>query len=236
MRSLLLMALLVTSAASAQTTMPLTTPTGTPAPVTAPPAAPAFTPVPFLSAAPVRSFKAPVWVIDPAKTYRAVLKTSKGDVTVELDAQQAPKAVNSFVFLALNHFYDGTRFHRVIEGFMAQGGDPLSADAAQKANWGTGGPGYNFFVELDPALDFKAAGVLSMARAQSLFSQGSQFFITLAPADFLSGQYTVFGRVVAGQDVLQKLTRTASSGAGGETPIKGAEPDLIQSVQILVRP
>ncbi|WP_019585513.1 peptidylprolyl isomerase [Deinococcus apachensis] len=221
MRPLMLSALLMTSTAFAQTTTPATP-------------APTFTPVPYLSAAPVRTFKEPGWVINPAKTYRAVLRTTKGDVTVELYAKQAPKAVNSFVFLALNHFYDGTRFHRVVEGFMAQGGDPLSADAAQKAQWGTGGPGYGFFVELDQGLNFNVAGVLGMARSQSYFSQGSQFFITLAPADFLNGEYTVFGKVVTGQDVLAKLTRTATSGQGGETPIQGAEPDRIQSVQILV--
>ncbi|MBB5232694.1 peptidylprolyl isomerase [Deinococcus budaensis] len=224
MRSLALSALLLASAAPAQTS--------TPDPATAP--ALTFAPVPYLSAQPVRTFKEPAWVVNPARTYRAVLKTGKGDVTVELYAKQAPKAVNSFVFLALNRFYDGTRFHRVVEGFMAQGGDPLSADAAQRARWGTGGPGYNFFVELDEGLRFNAAGVLGMARSQSYFSQGSQFFITLAPADFLTGEYTVFGRVVAGQDVLQKLTRTATSSQGGETPISRAEPDVIQSVQILV--
>ncbi|GMA13763.1 peptidylprolyl isomerase [Deinococcus metallilatus] len=229
MRFLAVSALLLVSAAFAQTTPP----PAAPAPATSP--ALTFTPVPFLSAAPVRSFKAPAWVIDPARTYRAVLKTNRGDVTVELYPRQAPKAVNSFVFLALNHFYDGTRFHRVIDGFMAQGGDPLSADAAQKAQWGTGGPGYNFFVELDPALDFGSAGVLGMARSQSYLSQGSQFFITLAPADFLSGQYTVFGKVIAGQDVLQKLTRTATSSQSGETPINGAQPDVLQGVQILVQ-
>lgn len=229
MRSLSLTALLLASAALAQTS--------TPAPATAPArpaAAPVFTPVPYLSAQPVRTFKEASWVVNPARTYRAILKTGKGDVTVELYAKQAPKAVNSFVFLALNRFYDGTRFHRVVEGFMAQGGDPLSADAAQRARWGTGGPGYNFFVELDEGLTFNAAGVLGMARSQSYFSQGSQFFITLAPADFLTGEYTVFGRVVSGQDVLQKLTRTATSGQGGETPIAGTQPDVIQSVQILV--
>ncbi|MBI0445985.1 peptidylprolyl isomerase [Deinococcus sp. DB0503] len=226
MRCLALSALLFVSAALAQTTTPPAAPS--------PASMPAFVAVPFLSTAPVRSFKAPAWVIDPARMYRAVLKTNRGDMTVELYPQQAPKAVNSFVFLALNHFYDGTRFHRVVGGFMAQGGDPLSADPAQKAQWGTGGPGYNFFVELDPTLTFDSAGVLGLARAQSPFSQGSQFFITLAPADFLSGQYTVFGRVIAGQDVLQQLTRTATSGQSGETPIAGAEADVLQSVQILV--
>ncbi|WP_102126698.1 peptidylprolyl isomerase [Deinococcus planocerae] len=227
MRSLTLSALLLVSAAFAQTSTPATTPPR-------PAAAPTFAPVPYLSAQPVRSFREPGWVVDPAKTYRAVLKTNKGDVTVELYARQAPKAVNNFVFLALNRFYDGTRFHRVVEGFMAQGGDPLSAEAAQRERWGTGGPGYGFFVELDEGLKFNSAGVLGMARSQSYFSQGSQFFVTLAPADFLSGDYTVFGKVVAGQDVLARLTRTARSGQGGETAIPGAQPDTLQSVQIFV--
>ncbi|GHF53045.1 peptidylprolyl isomerase [Deinococcus metalli] len=225
MRRFPVLAALLSGLAAAQTT-----------PATSSAPAPTFTPVPFLSPTPVRTFKEAAWVIDPAKTYRAVLNTTQGDITVELSARAAPKAVNSFVFLALNHFYDGTRFHRVIDGFMAQGGDPLSADPAQQARWGTGGPGYGFYVELDPALTFKSAGVLAMARSQSLYSQGSQFFLTLAPADFLSGQYTVFGRVVAGQDILAKLTRTARSTAAGETPIAGAVPDVLKGVQVLVSP
>ncbi|SMB92686.1 peptidylprolyl isomerase [Deinococcus hopiensis] len=222
MRLLTLSALLLASAALAQSAVPAATP------------APAFVPLPFLSDKPVRTFTEPQWVVNPAHSYRAVLHTSKGDVTVELNARQAPKAVNSFVFLALNHFYDGTRFHRVIGGFMAQGGDPLSADAEQKTKWGTGGPGYQFFVELDPNLTFNTPGVLGMARSQSYFSQGSQFFITLAPADFLTGQYTAFGKVLEGQDILATLTRTATSGAGGEVPVKDAEADVLRSVQILV--
>ncbi|WP_342622107.1 peptidylprolyl isomerase [Deinococcus maricopensis] len=194
----------------------------------------AWVPVKPLSDTPVRTFKAPAWVIDPARNYRAVLNTTRGNVTLQFTPQAAPKAVNNFVFLALNHFYDGTRFHRVIDGFMAQGGDPNSADAAKKTAWGQGGPGYGFFVELDPALRFDAAGVLGMARSQSYFSQGSQFFITLAPATFLNDQYTVFGRVVEGMDVLQKLTRTATSGQGGETAIQDAVPDTLSGVTILV--
>ena len=209
----------------------------TPAPaVSAAPAAATFTVVPPLSAAPVRVFSGATQVVDPAKTYRAVLNTSQGDITIELDAKAAPVAVNNFVFLALNRFYDGTRFHRVIEGFMAQGGDPLSADAAQRTRWGTGGPGYQFAAEVRNGLRFDQPGVLGMARSASLTSQGSQFFVTLAPADFLSGQYTVFGRVVAGQDVLAKLTRTARSSAAGETAIPGAVPETLRSVQILTRP
>ncbi|CAM3769113.1 peptidylprolyl isomerase [Deinococcus frigens] len=191
---------------------------------------PAFSPVKPLSDKPVREFAQAAQVIDPAKSYRAVLKTGKGDVTVELNAKAAPMAVNNFVFLALNHFYDGTRFHRVIDGFMAQGGDPLSADPAQKSRWGTGGPGYSFPAEPKNGLKFGSAGVLGMARAASLDSQGSQFFITVAPADFLSGQYTVFGKVIGGQAVLDKLTRNDD----GRGPMAGKTADELKSVEILV--
>ncbi len=189
-----------------------------------------FTPVKPLSAQPVRDFDKAAQVIDPAKTYRAVLKTEKGDITVELNAKAAPKAVNNFVFLALNHFYDGTRFHRVIDGFMAQGGDPLSADTAKQSEWGTGGPGYSFSAEPKNGLKFDSAGVLGMARAASLDSQGSQFFITVAPADFLDGQYTVFGKVIKGQDVLDQLTRNDN----GRGPIAGKAADELKGVEILV--
>ncbi|GAA5503500.1 hypothetical protein Dxin01_03259 [Deinococcus xinjiangensis] len=210
--------------------------TVTPAPVAAPtPApAPAFTPVAPLSASRITKFDKAQQVIQAGKTYRAVMKTSKGDITLELNSKAAPVAVNNFVFLALNHFYDGTRFHRVIDGFMAQGGDPQSSDLALKDRWGTGGPGYNFMAENNNGLKFDQAGVLGMARAASLDSQGSQFYITLAPADFLSGQYTVFGKVVSGLEVLQSLTKTSRSGAYGEQPIAGASADVLNSVQILV--
>ena len=161
----------------------------------------------------------PQQVTDPAKSYRAVVKTTRGDITLDLYAQQAPKAVNSFVFLALNHFYDGTPFHRVLSGFMAQGGDPTGT--------GTGGPGYSFSVEIDKTLGFDSAGVLGMARAQSLSSQGSQFFITLAPASFLNGQYTVFGKVAGGQQVVDALQKIDP-----QKPDASLKPDRIESVEI----
>lgn len=134
MRSLTLCALMLASAAFAQSSTPATPTPARPA------AAPTFVPVPYLSTQPVRSFKEPGWVIDPAKTYRAVLKTNKGDVTVEFYARQAPKAVNNFVFLALNHFYDGTRFHRVIEGFMAQGAIPSARTRRSGKSGARAGP------------------------------------------------------------------------------------------------
>ncbi|ACO46791.1 peptidylprolyl isomerase [Deinococcus deserti] len=200
---------------------------------TAAPAAQAgFQPLAPLSETRRTSFARAEQVIDPSKRYRAVLNTSRGAVTVELNPKAAPVAVNNFVFLALNRFYDGTRFHRVIEGFMAQGGDPLSTDPARREAWGTGGPGYSFMAEHRNGLRFDRAGVLGMARGGSLDSQGSQFFITLAPANFLSGEYTVFGQVVTGQEVLNRLTRNYTS----SQPIPGAGADVLNSVQILVAP
>ena len=179
----------------------------------------AWTTLKPLTEKPVLKFDLPQQMIDPAKSYRAVIKTTRGDVTLDLYAKQAPKAVNSFVFLALNHFYDGTPFHRVLSGFMAQGGDPTGT--------GTGGPGYSFSVEIDKALNFDSAGVLGMARAQSLSSQGSQFFITLAPASFLNGQYTVFGKVVDGQKVVDALQKIDP-----QKPDASVKPDRIESVEI----
>ncbi|WP_291424034.1 peptidylprolyl isomerase [Deinococcus sp.] len=224
--------IVVTTPPPAQTTAPVTVTTTT-STVTTTPAQPTFRAVPALATR-VTTFAKASQVIDPARTYRAVLNTSKGPITLELNAKAAPVAVNNFVFLALNHFYDGTRFHRVIDGFMAQGGDPQSTDLSQRPAWGTGGPGYSFSAENSNGLGFGRAGVLGMARSSSLDSQGSQFFITLAPADFLSGQYTVFGKVVDGLSTLNSLTKTAQSTAYGEQPIPGAQADVLSSVDILV--
>lgn len=189
-----------------------------------------FKPVPVLNKSRIVKFQKAEQVIDPAKQYRALLKTSKGNVLLELDSKAAPVAVNNFVFLALNNFYTGTRFHRVIEGFMAQGGDHLSADLNERERWGTGGPGYQFKVELENKLRFDQAGILGMARSASYSSQGGQFFITLAPADFLSGEYTIFGKVLRGQDVVDKLTRNYTNNG----PIPNIEADMLNEVQILV--
>lgn len=198
-------------------TTPAVTTAAVPAPAAVPALTSAYTAVPFLSDKPLRSFREAGKVTDPAKKYRAMLTTSKGLVTVDLNSVAAPIAVNSFVFLALNHFYDGLTFHRVVEGFVAQGGDP--------AGTGAGGPGYTFTTETPPAARFDAAGVLGMARAQSRDSNGSQFFITLAPANFLSGDYSVFGKVISGQDAVNALTRTENG---------SAKPDTIVKVEIQV--
>jgi len=176
-----------------------------------------FVPLAPLTQERTLKFTEPQWVINPAHKYRAVVKTTRGDVTLDLYAGQAPKTVNSFVFLALNRYYDGTPFHRVVPGFVAQGGDPTGT--------GTGGPGYDFYIEIDRKLRFDQAGVLGMARTGDPHGNGSQFFITLAPADFLSGQYTVFGRVTQGMDIVNALRKTEGPDAG--------QPDRIVSVTIL---
>jgi cyclophilin family peptidyl-prolyl cis-trans isomerase len=141
---------------------------------------------------------APEMTIDPSKFYYATLKTDKGDMKVQLFADRAPLAVNNFVFLAREGFYNDTTFHRVLEGFMAQGGDPTGT--------GMGGPGYAFANEVFPGASFDRPGLLAMANSGP-DTNGSQFFITFGPADWLNGGYSLFGEVVEGQDVLNKLTR-----------------------------
>jgi len=139
---------------------------------------------------------APAMVIDPQKQYTATFKTDKGDFTVELYADKAPKTVNNFVFLARDGFYDGVTFHRVIKGFMAQGGDPTGT--------GTGGPGYKFGDEFHPALRHNAPGILSMANAGP-GTNGSQFFIPHGPTPHLDNKHSVFGKVTSGLDVMLSI-------------------------------
>jgi cyclophilin family peptidyl-prolyl cis-trans isomerase len=135
--------------------------------------------------------------IDSTKKYTAILHTKKGDIHVELFAAKAPITVNNFVFLAREGFYNNTTFHRVIGGFMAQGGDPTGT--------GRGGPGYKFNDE-ESALTLKhdKAGILSMANA-GRNTNGSQFFITYGPTLHLNGAHAVFGQVTAGMDVLTSI-------------------------------
>lgn len=140
----------------------------------------------------------PAITIDPAKFYYATLKTAKGDIKVQLFADRAPQTVNNFVFLAREGYYNDTTFHRVLDDFMAQAGDPTGT--------GSGGPGYQFGDEFDPSLTFDRAGLLAMANAGP-GTNGSQFFITFAPTDWLNGGHTIFGEVIEGMDVLDKLTR-----------------------------
>jgi peptidyl-prolyl cis-trans isomerase B (cyclophilin B) len=139
----------------------------------------------------------PAMTIDTSKIYVATLETEKGDIVVELFADEAPNTVNNFIFLAREGFYDNTTFHRVIADFMAQGGDPSGT--------GRGGPGYQFADEFSPRLTHDGPGVLSMANAGAN-TNGSQFFITFVATPWLDGAHTVFGKVIDGLDVLMSLT------------------------------
>lgn len=134
--------------------------------------------------------------IDVNKQYIATLRTDKGEIVVALDAKKAPTTVNNFASLAARGFYNDTTFHRVIPGFMAQGGDPTGT--------GAGGPGYTIPDEANDLTHER--GVISMANTGQPNSGASQFFITYAPQPHLNGKHTVFGRVTRGMDVLEKLT------------------------------
>ena len=142
----------------------------------------------------------PSGALDTTKTYTATFKTEKGDIVVELYADRAPRTVENFVNLARAGFYDGTTFHRVIGGFMAQGGDPTGT--------GTGGPGYQFGDEFHPSLRHDSPGILSMANAGP-GTNGSQFFLTYGPTPHLDDRHSVFGRVSSGMDVLQSIRERA---------------------------
>lgn len=135
--------------------------------------------------------------LQPGASYTATLHTEKGDIVIELFPQVAPFAVNSFVFLAEHDWFDNVTFHRVLPGFVAQGGDPTGT--------GYGGPGYAFAIEPSTSLLFDRPGLLAMANAGPT-SNGSQFFITLGEAEHLNGQFSIFGEVIQGMDVVESLT------------------------------
>ena len=164
---------------------------------------------------------APAMQIDAKKTYRAVMNTSKGAIAIELFADRAPVTVNNFVFLARDGFYDGVVFHRVLEGFMAQGGDPTGS--------GRGGPGYRWDDEASAlAIRHDAPGSLSMANAGPN-TNGSQFFITFVPTPHLDGRHAVFGRVAdaASLQVLNTLQRIDP-----QRPDPAIAPDAIMSITV----
>lgn len=142
------------------------------------------------------------------KAMKATLHTNKGDVVIEFMGSDAPNTVANFAKLAQEGFYNGTKFHRVIAGFMIQGGDPLSKDDTMAARWGTGGPGYQFADEIH-ANNKNDIGTISMANAGPN-TNGSQFFINTASNNFLDGKHTVFGKVTAGMDVVKAIEGTAT--------------------------
>lgn len=140
--------------------------------------------------------QAPAMELDPAKSYTATVKTDKGDMVFKLFADKVPNTVNNFVFLARQGYYDGTIFHRVINDFMVQGGDPTGT--------GRGGPGYDFQDEFHPSLRHNKRGILSMANAGPN-TNGSQFFITHVPTPHLDNKHAVFGELISGEDVLMAI-------------------------------
>jgi cyclophilin family peptidyl-prolyl cis-trans isomerase len=159
-----------------------------------PPATSSFTQV---SSPKPKTYSAyPPMIIDQNKTYTATLQTEKGNLVIELFAKDVPKAVNNFVFLSRDGYYDNTTFHRVLSGFMAQAGDPTGT--------GFGGPGYSFGYEITQHKH--VGGSVSMAHSSLPDSNGSQFFICYAAQPHLDGGYSVFGQLIQGMDVLKKLT------------------------------
>ena len=158
----------------------------------------------------------------------AVITTSEGEMVLEFWPDIAPGHVENFKTLAKQGFYDGTCFHRVIKGFMVQGGDPNTKDENKKASWGMGGPGHQIKAEFNDKPHLR--GVLSMARSNDPNSAGSQFFICHGDPRFLDKQYTAFGRLIAGDDVLEKIGTTKT--LPGDRPVKRMN---VESVKIVPR-
>ena len=170
-------------------------------------------------------------VVKPASTNAsevAVLKTSEGEMVLEFWSDVAPNHVENFKKLAKEGFYDGTAFHRVIKGFMIQGGDPNSKDESKRSSWGMGGPGHTVKAEFNSKAHVR--GVLSMARSQDPNSAGSQFFICHGDPRFLDNQYTAFGKLIKGDDVLEKIATTTTE--PGDRPVKRMN---VESVKIVPR-
>lgn len=155
----------------------------------------------------------------------ATIHTNKGDFSVEFTPETTPKTVANFVKLAGEGFYNGTKFHRVIKGFMNQGGDPLSKDDSQMARWGTGGPGYTFEDEIT-ASNRNDVGTIAMANAGP-DTNGSQFFINVSANNFLDQKHTVFGRVTAGLDVVMAINSVPTD--QNDRPIS---PVVIESITL----
>jgi peptidyl-prolyl cis-trans isomerase B (cyclophilin B) len=167
----------------------------------------------------------------PMSNEVAVIKTTEGDMVIEFWSDVAPNTVENFKKLAKQGFYNGTAFHRIIKGFMAQGGDPLTKDPTASARWGTGGPGYQIKAEFNSHSHQR--GVISMARSNDPDSAGSQFFLVLGDASFLDGKYTAFGHLIKGDDVLGKIGDTPVTSSGGDEASKPTKRIEIKSVDIV---
>jgi peptidyl-prolyl cis-trans isomerase B (cyclophilin B) len=161
----------------------------------------------------------------------AVMKTSEGEMVFTFWTDAAPRTIENFKKLAKSGFYDGTSFHRIVNGFMVQGGDPLTKDPANEARFGTGDPGYTVKAEFN---DHKhERGVLSMARGGDPNSAGSQFFICLAAVRHLDHQYTTFGKLIKGDDVLEKIARTPVERTNSGENSKPTKRIVVESVKIV---
>jgi peptidyl-prolyl cis-trans isomerase B (cyclophilin B) len=161
----------------------------------------------------------------------AVIKTSEGDMVVQFWTDAAPNTVENFKKLARQGFYDGTIFHRIVKAFMIQGGDPNSKDPAKENRYGEGGPGYTIKAEFNDHSHDR--GVISMARGQDPDSAGSQFFICLAPVRRLDHQYTTFGKLIKGHDVLEKIGDTPVTRNSMGEPSKPTKRVVIESIKIV---
>lgn len=154
----------------------------------------------------------------------AKIQTKFGDISIDFFPSAAPKTVENFIKLAKSGFYDGLLFHRIIPGFVIQAGDPYTRDASNRSRWGTGGPGWTIKAEFNK--NKHSRGAISMARAQDPNSAGSQFFIVLKDANFLDGQYTVFGRVTSGMDAVDKIAELKTDAA--DAPIDAEQARMIR--------
>lgn len=160
----------------------------------------------------------------------ATLHTNKGNIEIEFFDKQVPNTVANFTKLAKEGFYNGTKFHRVIKGFMIQGGDPLTKDDSKVNLWGTGGPGYKFADELggDNKNNRNDVGTISMANSGPN-TNGSQFFINTAPNNFLDPKHVVFGKVISGMDVVTAIENTKTTGSPYDRPLS---PMVIESISV----
>jgi peptidyl-prolyl cis-trans isomerase B (cyclophilin B) len=161
----------------------------------------------------------------------AVIKTSEGEMVVQFWNDAAPNTIENFKKLARQGFYDGTIFHRIVKGFMIQGGDPNSKDTAKESSYGEGGPGYKIKAEFNDHSHQR--GVISMARSSDPDSAGSQFFICLAPVPRLDHQYTTFGKLIKGENVLENIGDTpVTKNSMGENS-KPTKRVVIESIKIV---
>ncbi|MEP7014188.1 MAG: peptidylprolyl isomerase [Verrucomicrobiota bacterium] len=161
----------------------------------------------------------------------AVINTSEGAMVIEFWSDAAPKTIENFKKLARQGFYNGTAFHRIVKGFMIQGGDPLSKDPSKESRYGSGNAGYRIKAEFNDHSHDR--GVVSMAREPHPDSASSQFFICLAPVHRLDHQYTTFGKLIKGDDVLEKIGDTSVTGNGAGEDSKPAKRVMITKIDIV---